>query len=145
MKKVATICGYLLIYLPVYRGFVDGIQKFVCFSKMSATEEAVISREGTWMRAGENLMIWVCYQRGFCTGVCAPKQKYNRFFTVVKVFYNSVSENFPTAVFVAVRGCFANGENGVQKKHALLCPFCQLAVRGNRKPQFSVKLFVYIL
>lgn len=95
---------------PINRCFTQTDKKGIGFGEVPATEESVVGREGTWMSTGEDLMLWIGDQSGFCPCIRTPKEEDDRIFPLVQKRDDLIGKVFPAFIFVAVGRAFPYGQ-----------------------------------
>ena len=106
-------------------------KEFVCFGEMFAAEKAAVGRKGRRVGRFQNKVRGVGNKLLLLPCGGAPEKEYHRLFSFVKLFYNRVGELLPADIAVAHRAVLAHGKNGIEQKHALLCPGGKVARFGD--------------
>ena len=76
--------------------------------------------------------------------VAAPQDKDQRIRMVVQLAHDLVGEFFPPPAAVGQWFGIFDRQHGVHQKHALLSPFHQIAVMGNRTAQIVMQFLINI-
>ena len=82
---------------------------------------------------------------GLRTGIAAPKHIDDMLAMGSQSLNGSIRKLLPTQGRVAIRLMGSNGQRGIQKQHALLCPTRQITTLRNGRAQISLYLLEDIL
>ena len=139
------ILSFHILDLPVYGLHAIGLQKVVGLAEMTAAEKAAGGGKRAGMGGCQDQVLRVGEHGGLALCRPAPEHIYDGAVLSVDGGDHGVGELLPALSLMRIGLVGPHGEHGVQKQDALIRPFFQITVVGNRTAKVVVKLLIDIL